>query len=203
MTDVLNNLIAEAIGLAVGLFFTYVIVDTLLRRRDRSRWRSAHEALLSKLKRTSEMALLLWSYIARPSLIPSSMVLDSATFSSIAKELDGDLQELKRKGPLVVVERPGDYWIQAAKSLTSLNEQLQRAADRAEFALKDRPDLVQLLSDLEDGHVRLQAFVGADEYDPKPALPTIAYQVVRVFDLHVRLWNALPGVAGIIESRPA
>ena len=210
-----SNLVAEAIGLVVGLIITYFIVEKLLRRQEERTWKPARRRLLSAVKKQCEGAFIGWARKTVPPRLEAKdfTTLSADQFADIVAQLDVEILELKSvEAAELFDQRPHQYWRGQIRSLATLKDSLHLVVDRAQLTLRDEPDLVEPIADMETAFMQITGFddqlrllESLDEGDGMDRLtsqvidrllPMGALYVVNAFEAFLRVWRRLPDVAG-------
>jgi len=192
LTGFESNLLAEGIGILVGLAATYLIVERLLKRQEARRWIAAEQWMKDNMKGKNQVTLLIWGFQAKPTLVADYSQLSPDDHEKIAAALKEEIAELKTKLPNPRPARPSTYWLDVARGLGSSDDFVEQFVNRAELALRDRPDLTRLALELEDTHRVIKAFRDDDTTfgqgkiaQPLPAL------IFRALRLHSELADML------------
>jgi hypothetical protein len=177
--DVGNNLIAGAITLTLGVVITYFIIERLLKRQERRSWEPARIRLLSTLKRQCEGAIIGWARNTNPprlELTERGIIISKEILEGLGEALRSELDALAGLGEHdLYPRRPQDYWRAQVHALSTMKESLRLAVDRAQLTLRDDPDLVQAVADLE-----------------------LAYMAVPGLDEHLRALDSQVSAAGLV-----
>ncbi|HUF54033.1 MAG TPA: hypothetical protein VMR52_09715 [Dehalococcoidia bacterium] len=157
MTSFEENLVVEVIGLIVGLFVTYLIIDQIIKKRREDLWEPAKKRLLATVKRNCEGAIVGWASHTIPPLIePGTLTktLSNAVIEQATAALERELDEFQEAGTNSIFSlRPTSYWKNQVRALSQLRESISLAIDRALIASGSDAELVQRLIDLEASYI--------------------------------------------------
>ena len=221
MSGFQENLLVEAIGLVVGLAVTYLIVDWVIKQREKKAWEPARRRLLSNLKRQCEGALIAWGQNTTPKkldTVDGGVQLSNDVFKKLATELQAEIDELEAiPHKEVYDQRPEDYWRAQVHGLATIKESLRLAIDRAQLTLRQDPELVEAISKLETAYMPvpgLNDHLRALEQQRSTAsgwassviqestekqLRLGSFMLTRTFSRFLELWRMLEDVPGMME----
>ncbi len=134
MNGFLGNLAAEAIGLVVGLFVTYLIVKKLLRWQEERTWRPAKKRLLRRLRSAIQLTVAAWVNVAKPAAVPRGYELKNLSPEEEERILSAAAEEMEalknRESEEVFKLREPAYWRKVVYALSRMRSPLTDHATR-------------------------------------------------------------------------
>jgi hypothetical protein len=194
VTSFENNLLAGAMILAVDLLVTYAIIAKLLQRQDDLRWKAAREWLIPTIKGRSRTTLLVWAFEANSPLVGMPPDLSDENHQKIVQALRDEIAHLDSH-PLEKLQqaRTSNYWINVATGLGSSDDFVGRSMRQAEIALRDRPDLLKPLLELEEAHHGIAAFrADKDNFGNRQVAAPLPGLILKALRLHLQFCEEVP-----------